>query len=101
MRKIIRYALAFTMLGTIGSLQSCKDYFDLGENPNLVVNPPLAALLSTTTQKTGLNSQRVAAITSFFVQHLANPAPGGSTDTYQVTDYTTAWDALYLAMDDI
>jgi len=85
---------------TLG-LQSCEDYFDLDENPNLVNNPPLATMLSTTTQKTGLNSQRVAAVTSYFVQYLANPSAGGSTDTYQVTDYTSTWDALYLAMADI
>ena len=89
------------MIGASLNLQSCKDYFDLNENPNLVSSPPLRSLLSTTTQKTGLNSQRVAAITSFFVQYVASPVAGNGTDTYQVTDYTSTWDALYLAMADI
>lgn len=101
MKKIFRYTFAFMMMGAIFSLQSCEDYFDLDENPNLVNNPPLPTMLSTTTQKTGLNSQRVANITSYFVQYLAGPTAGGSTDTYQVTDYTSTWDALYLAMADI
>lgn len=82
-------------------LSGCKDYFDLNENPNLVSNPPLNSLLSTTTQKTGLNSQRVANITSYFVQYLANPGAGGSTDTYQSTDYTAMWDNIYFAMADL
>ncbi|WP_026236458.1 SusD/RagB family nutrient-binding outer membrane lipoprotein [Pontibacter roseus] len=101
MRKIIRYALAFTMIGAAMTFQSCEDYFDLDENPNLVSSPPLSAMLSTATHKTGLNSQRVAATTSFFVQHLASPTAGSGTDTYQVTDFTGTWDALYLAMADI
>ena len=101
MKKIFKYTVAFIMMGAIFSLQGCEDYFDLDENPNLVNNPPLATMLSTTTQKTGLNSQRVANITSYFVQYLANPVAGGSTDVYEVTDYTSTWDALYLAMADI
>ncbi|WP_299701367.1 SusD/RagB family nutrient-binding outer membrane lipoprotein [uncultured Pontibacter sp.] len=101
MRKIYRYALAFMMIGASLSLQSCEDYFDLHENPNLVSNPPLNAMLSTTTQKTGLNSQRIAATTSFYVQYVASPVAGNGTDTYQVTDLTGTWDAIYLAMADI
>ncbi|UFH55832.1 SusD/RagB family nutrient-binding outer membrane lipoprotein [Spirosoma sp. KNUC1025] len=80
---------------------SCKDYFELNQNPNLISNPPLASLLSTTTQKTGLASQRFGNITSYFVQYLANPGAGGSTDTYQITDYTGTWDYAYFAMADL
>lgn len=101
MRKIYRFALAFMMIGASLSLQSCEDYFDLHENPNLVSNPPLNAMLSTTTQKTGLNSQRMAATTSFYVQYLASPVAGNATDTYQEVDLTGTWDAIYLAMADI
>lgn len=90
-----------TFLSILTVLSGCKDYFDLDENPNLVSDPPLNSLLSTTTQKTGLNNQRVANVTSYFVQYLANPGAGGSTDTYQATDYTAMWDNLYFAMADI
>ncbi|RCR69977.1 SusD/RagB family nutrient-binding outer membrane lipoprotein [Larkinella punicea] len=82
-------------------LGGCKDYFELKENPNLIGNPPLASLLSTTTHKTALNSQRVANTTSYFVQYLANPGTAGSTDTYQNTDYTGTWDAVYFGMADL
>jgi hypothetical protein len=101
MRKIYRFALAFMLIGASLSLQSCEDYFDLHENPNLVSSPPLNAMLSTTTQKTGLNSQRIAATTAFYVQYVASPVAGNATDTYQEVDLTGTWDAIYLAMADI
>ncbi|MCX2741603.1 SusD/RagB family nutrient-binding outer membrane lipoprotein [Pontibacter anaerobius] len=101
MKKIFRYMFALLIVGAVTSLQSCEDYFDLEDNPNLVNDPPLRTLLTTTTQKTALNSYRVASITSYFVQYLASPTQGSSTDTYEIADYTSTWDALYLAMADI
>lgn len=71
--KSIRSILILLVL----DLGGCKDYFELNQNPNLISDPPLASLLSTTTQKTALNSQRVANITSYSVQYLANPGAGG------------------------
>ena len=93
-----RYLLLIALL--VG-FSGCENYFDLNENPNLISNPPLPSLLSTTTQKTALNSQRVGYTTSYFVQYLASPGAGGSTDTYQDTDYTGTWDAIYYAMADL
>ena len=89
------------LIALLMAFSGCKDYFDLNENPNLISNPPLKSLLSTTTQKTALNSQRMGNTTSYFVQYLANPGSGGSTDTYQETDYTGTWDAIYYAMADL
>lgn len=82
-------------------LAGCREYFELNENPNQIANPPLSSLLSTTTQKTAYNSQRAGGITSYFVQYLASPGAGGSTDTYQITDYTATWDAIYFGMADL
>ena len=92
--------MSFAVL-LIAGLSSCNDYFDLSENPNLISNPPLKSLLSTTTHKTALNMQKMGNITSYFVQYLANPGAGGSTDTYQETDYTSTWDDTYYAMADL
>lgn len=93
--------LLLTVLMLVGA-SSCKDdYFNLSSNPNLISNPPLSSLLSTTTQKTAYSSQRVANITSYFVQYLANPGAGGSTDTYLITDYTGTWDYIYFALADL
>ena len=101
MNMYYRYIRPMLPLLLIVGMGGCKDYFELNQNPNLIANPPLASLLSTTTQKTALNSQRVANITSYFVQYLANPGAGGSTDTYQITDYTTAWDQIYFGLADL
>ncbi len=92
---------ALMMVGAVSGLQSCEDYFDLEDNPNLVTDPPLRTLLSTTTHKTAMNSYRVASITSYFAQYLASSTQGSATDTYEIADYTTTWDQLYLAMADI
>lgn len=64
MKKILQYMFALMMVGAVSGLQSCEDYFDLEDNPNLVTDPPLRTLLSTTTHKTAMNSYRVASITS-------------------------------------
>ncbi|MBD2756886.1 SusD/RagB family nutrient-binding outer membrane lipoprotein [Spirosoma validum] len=94
--------IALTMIALLVGASGCKeDYFNMASNPNLISNPPLNSLLSTTTQKTAYSSQRVANTTSYFVQYLANPGAGGQTDTYQITDYTGTWDYIYFAMADL
>ncbi|HEY1025083.1 MAG TPA: SusD/RagB family nutrient-binding outer membrane lipoprotein [Sphingobacteriaceae bacterium] len=100
MNKILK-KIAIVAVGAMFLHSGCQDYFDLTDNPNLVSDPPLNSFLATATHKTGLNNQRVANITSYFVQYLANPGAGASTDTYQITDYTGTWDNLYYAMADI
>ncbi len=96
-----RYSLLALLALLLATASGCQDYFDLNTNPNLIGNPPLNSLLSTTTQKTAFSAQRVANITSYFVQHLANPGAAGSTDTYQITDYTGTWDYIYFALADL
>ncbi|QKZ13197.1 SusD/RagB family nutrient-binding outer membrane lipoprotein [Spirosoma sp. KUDC1026] len=97
-----RYTLFALTALLLGGASSCKeDYFELNTNPNLIANPPLASLLSTTTQKTAYSAQRVANTTSYFVQYLASPGTAGSTDTYQITDYTGTWDYIYFALADL
>uniref|UniRef100_UPI003D7F4698 SusD/RagB family nutrient-binding outer membrane lipoprotein n=1 Tax=Pedobacter sp. TaxID=1411316 RepID=UPI003D7F4698 len=79
----------------------CKKYLEVGENPNQIIDPPINTLLTTVTAKTGNSNFSVAEITSYFTQHLASPTVGGSTDTYQLTDYTSTWNDIYFAMADI
>lgn len=100
MRK--KYKLLFIFLSAGVIFQSCsKDYFDLNDNPNQVTQPTLNTLMTTATHKTGINSYNVGSITSTYVQYLANPSAGASSDIYQVVDYSGTWDALYFAMADI
>lgn len=83
------------------SLQSCKDYFDLTENPNLVQDPPLNSLLATATHKAAFNNYRVAYFNNYYAQYFASPTAGSDTDTYQTTNNTSTWDNLYYALADL
>ncbi len=96
-----KYIIIIATIFLAFSFSGCKKYFDLNQNPNQITDPPLKGLLSTVTNKTGLNSYRVASTTNYFVQYLANPSAGASTDVYDQVDYTGTWDAIYFAMADI
>lgn len=92
------------ILGTfifVGLLSGCKDYFDLNENPNLVQDPPINAILTTATQKAALNMQRFGQLSAYYAQYLANPTASGAADTYQTTDNSEEWNNVYYAMADL
>ncbi len=91
---IVFILLSITLIG-------CKKYFDVGENPNQIIDPPLNTLLTTVTSKTAVNSYHVGSFTSYFTQYIASPSVGGSSDTYQLTDYSNTWNNIYYAMADI
>ena len=98
MKLIIRYAFIFLVFG---SLASCKKYLDVNKNPNAATKPPINGLLIRTTQNTSLNVFRVADITSYYVQYLANTSLAGATDTYEAIDASGTWTSLYDNMTDI
>lgn len=100
MKKLFRYTAILVIF--LSGLQGCKKgYFDLNTNPNQVTNPSLPSLLTTATHKTGIDNYNAGAITSPYVQYTANPSASAATDTYQVVDFTSTWDAFYFAMADI
>ena len=68
MKIMIKYIYIFF---AIGALASCKKYLDVNKNPNAATQPPINGLLIRTTQNTALNVYRVANITSYYVQYLA------------------------------
>lgn len=80
------------------SMASCGDYFDLSENPNLVNKPPLGSLLTTATHRSALNSYNIAYNTSNYVQYTASPTTASATDTYDVTNPNSSWDALQFTL---
>jgi hypothetical protein len=98
MKRIILYII---LLGSLGSITSCKKYLDVNNNPNAATKPPINGLLIRTTQNTALNVYRVADITSYYVQYLANTSAGGAVDTYEPIDASATWTALYDNMTDI
>lgn len=95
------FSIFILLVGIAAINTGCKKYFDQNENPNLVQNPPINALLSTATQKAGLNTQRFANLNNYYAQYLASPSANGATDTYQITDNTTLWNNAYYAMADL
>ena len=98
MKLIIKYIFIFLVFG---SLVSCKKYLDVNKNPNSATKPPINSLLISTTQNTALNVFRVADITSYYVQYLANTSLAGATDTYEPIDASGTWSRLYDNMTDI
>ncbi|WP_084163787.1 SusD/RagB family nutrient-binding outer membrane lipoprotein [Olivibacter sitiensis] len=80
--------------------QGCGDYFDVGNNPNLVTEPSLNSLLSSVTHRTGMNAYRYGSTASYYVQYLASPSEGSATDIYDITDLSTSWAEAYYAMSD-
>lgn len=101
MKKYHKIAVLLLLTAAAGLSQGCKKYFDQSENPNQVENPPLNALLSTATQKAGLNSQRFASFNNYYAQYLASPTAGNAADTYEITDNSSQWDNAYYAMADL
>ncbi|MFZ4262376.1 SusD/RagB family nutrient-binding outer membrane lipoprotein [Sphingobacterium sp. HJSM2_6] len=85
----------------LASFNSCGDYFDLTDNPNLVQEPPLKALLTTATHKAAFNNYRIASITNSYAQYFASSSAGGDTDTYKTTDNSGTWNNLYYALADL
>ena len=98
MKFMIRYLFIFL---AIGVFPSCKKYLDVNKNPNAATKPPINGLLISTTQNTALNVFRVANITSYYVQYLANTSLAGATDTYEPIDASDTWTSLYNNMTDI
>lgn len=101
---MIKFNKIYTLLVCVGlasSLTGCEDYFDLNDNPNFVQNPPINSLLSTVTHKTGYTSRNVANIVNNYSQYIASPVQSSALDTYEVTDQTSQWDQVYLALADI
>lgn len=101
MKKRNKLIFVGLLIGLLPVIQGCQDYFELNENPNLIQSPPIDALLSTVTHKTGLTSRNVANIVSNYTQYIASPTQASALDTYQITDQTAQWDQVYLAMADL
>jgi hypothetical protein len=98
MKLIIKY-LSLSLILVLAV--SCKKYLDINQNPNAATRPPINGLLIGTTQNTALNVFRVADITSYYVQYLANTSLAGATDTYEPIDASGTWTNLYSNMTDL
>ena len=98
MKLLLKYIFIFLVFG---GLSSCEKYLDVNNNPNAATKPPINGLLIRTTQNTALNVYKVADITSYYVQYLANTSLAGAIDTYEPIDASDTWSSLYDNMTDI
>src|SRR3546814_4854376 len=87
--KRITKSIATGLLSSVLVFQGCGDYFDVGNNPNLVTEPSLNALLASVTHRTGMNAYRYGNAVANYVQYLASPSEGSSSDTYEITNLST------------
>ncbi len=92
-----------TYIGLIALLlvfQSCGDYFDVGNDPDVVTDPSVNALLASVTHRAGMNAYRYASAVAPYVQYTANPTAAAASDIYDITDLSTSWSQAYYGMSD-
>ncbi|MCB0493755.1 MAG: SusD/RagB family nutrient-binding outer membrane lipoprotein [Cyclobacteriaceae bacterium] len=80
---------------------SCEDYLDVNENPNNPEDAPISGLMTHVTYQTAYNQYRLGDITSYYVQYLASPNPGGTLDTMEPVSHNVTWFNLYNVMTDL
>ena len=85
----------------IFGLSSCEEFLDVNENPNNPEDAPISGLMTNASYETSLNVQRVGSIASNYVQYLASPNPGTSSDVMDPVNYSGTWFNLYNVMTDL
>lgn len=102
MKKYInKFCVAVVSMMMLISVQGCNDYFDVGNNPNLVSSPNINNLLSTVTHKTGTISRSYAGFSTYYSQYVASPGVATATDIYDITNQSGNWNSAYYAMADL
>ncbi len=98
----IKYKIAkLWILGLVFTAISCDSYLDVNENPNNPEDAPIAGLMINSTYESAYNVFRVGDITSNYVQYLASPNPGSSSDTMEPVSNDVTWFRLYNVMTDL
>ncbi len=89
------------MLGLVFLVMSCDSYLDVNENPNNPEDAPISGLMINSTYESAYNVYRVGDITSNYVQYIASPNPGSSSDTMEPISNDITWFRLYNVMTDL
>lgn len=82
-------------------ITACDDYLDINENPNNPEEASAPSLLINSTYETAQNTFRLGDFTSYYVQYLASPNPGGSSDIMDPVSHGITWENLYNVMTDL
>ncbi|SFO63930.1 Starch-binding associating with outer membrane [Algoriphagus ornithinivorans] len=80
---------------------ACDSFLDVNENPNNPEDAPISGLMTNSTYETALNIFRGGSATSNYVQYLASPNPGSSSDIMDPSDFSGTWFSLYNVMTDL
>jgi hypothetical protein len=99
MKKYSIIPASFLLLAVL--IGGCKKYLDINKNPNAATEPPIEGLLANTTDLTAYNVFNISNYTSYYVQYLASPSVGSSTDTYQQIDPSGTWGGIYNVLTDL
>ncbi len=96
-KRCLLAALALLVVAAAG----CDDFLSINEDPNNPTEAPVSGLVTSATFETAQNHFRLGSITSFYVQYLASPNPGSSTDTQEPVAYDQTWFELYDVLTDL
>ncbi|HZJ19126.1 MAG TPA: SusD/RagB family nutrient-binding outer membrane lipoprotein [Pricia sp.] len=87
--------------GLVLLTMSCDSYLDVNENPNNPEDAPISGLMINSTYESAYNVFRVGDITSNYVQYIASPNPGSSSDIMEPISNDVTWFRLYNVMTDL
>lgn len=89
------------IVSLLTGVTACSDYLDVNEDPNNPTEAPISGLMTSTTFETSQNMYSLGSTTSYFVQYLASPNPGSSTDIHDEVSYDDTWFGFYDVMTDL
>lgn len=98
---ILKYKYISIVLSSMFLFVSCDDYMDINDDPNNPTEAPISALMVNSTFETAQNAYRMGSISNNYVQYLASPNPGSSSDIMDPANYSGTWSALYRVMTDL
>lgn len=82
-------------------LPGCSDYLNINDDPNNPTDAPLTGLMTSTTFEASQGVYALGNTTSYYVQYLASPNPGSSTDIQDPVSYGNTWFIFYDMMTDL
>lgn len=93
--------ILFFFISTFAFMTSCSDFLNVNKDPNNPVEAPLTGLMTNVTFETSQGVYSLGTVTSYYVQYLASPNPGSSTDIMEPVSYGDTWFTYYDLMTDL
>ncbi|WP_224999685.1 SusD/RagB family nutrient-binding outer membrane lipoprotein [Cesiribacter sp. SM1] len=100
MKRIYKNAI-YLALPCLLVTSACEDFLDINDNPNNPTEASVSGLLVNSTFETAQNTYRLGSITSNYLQYLASPNQGSSSDIMDEVSHDNTWLNMYNAMTDL